>query len=273
MFQYAYAKALKLKGYDVKIDISAFENYQLHGGYQLDLYNIDLRVSTKEENRRYEHKNFFSKFLMKLGLNFSKKIIEKNLLFDKSLLILVNNRYVEGYFQSEKYFKSIRDIIISQFIIKNDLSNYSQSILKLIKANKNTCSIHVRRGDFTKKSNKTIHGICDLKYYNKAIDQIKNINDETIFFIFSDDIHWCEKNLTFRKGIFINSFEKRIPHEDIYLMSLCNDNIISNSTFGWWGAWLNENKNKKVIAPKRWFSNNILEQQSRMIVCDSWVRL
>ena len=273
MFQYAFAKALEQRGNNVKIDISAYDNYKLHGGYQLDLYNIDLRISTKEENAGYFHKNFLSNFFMNLGFNFLKKTKEKNLLFDKTLLSLDKDQSIEGYFQSEKYFIDIRDIIINQFILKSDLSNYSKSILKLIKTSENSCSVHVRRGDFINEINQKIHGSCNLEYYVSAIQKIQKFNKKINFFVFSDDINWCKKNLKFKNVIIINSNEKRIPHEDVHLMSLCNHNIISNSTFGWWGAWLNQNEIKKVIAPNRWFLNDKLELQSKFIVCDSWIKI
>ena len=273
MFQYAFAKALEKRGNNVKIDISTYDNYKLHGGYQLDLYNIDLGISTKEENAHYISNNFFSFFFMNLGFNFSKKTKEKSLLFDKTLLSLGNNQYVEGYFQSEKYFIDIRDIIINQFTIKDDLSNYSKSILNLIITSKNTCSVHVRRGDFVNEINQKIHGSCSLKYYITAIQKIQKIRKKTKFFVFSDDVNWCRENLKLENVIIINNNEKRIPHEDIHLMSLCDDNIISNSTFGWWGAWLNQNEFKTVIAPNRWFSNEKLELQSKFIVCNDWIKI
>ena len=273
MFQYAYAKALELRGYNVKIDTSSFKNYHLHGGYQLYLYNIDLDVSTKKDNDKYETTNIFFKLLLRVGINLTKRSIEKNLNFNETFFNPRNKSYIEGYFQNERYFKSIRDIILKQFTLSSELSKYTKSILKQIKTKKSTCSIHVRRGDFITKNNKNIHSICSIEYYIKAIDHIKSINDKTFFFVFSDDILWCEKNLNFERMIFINSSEKRVPHEDIYLMSLCNYNVISNSTFGWWGAWLNQNKNQKVVAPKRWFSDKTLEQQSKYIVCDSWIKI
>lgn len=272
MFQYAYAKALEHKGYDVKIDISGFENYKLHGGYQLDLFNIDLKLSTNEENDRYIKRSVLLKFSSKLGFNFSKKIKEKSLLFDKNLMSLKMDHYVEGYFQCEKYFKEIRNVLLKQFTLKNDLSNYSKSILKLIKTSKNTCSIHVRRGDFINETNRNIHGICKKEYYERAIEEIQKINIKTKYFVFSDDINWCKENLKFKDIIFVSNPHVSIPHEDILLMSLCHHNIISNSTFGWWGAWLNQNENSKVIAPKRWFVDDELEKQSKFIVCESWLR-
>ena len=107
MFQYAYAKALQQKGYEVKIDISAFETYKLHGGFQLDKYNIDLEISTKEENDKFYKNTLFSKILKKIGLGSSKCIIEESLLFNKNFLDIKNDSYIEGYFQCEKYFIDI----------------------------------------------------------------------------------------------------------------------------------------------------------------------
>ena len=273
MFQYAYARALKFSGKKVKIDISAFNNYKIHGGYHLDVFNIDIESSTKKENKKFFHENLFLNFFKKLGINFHSKIKEKNLMFNQSLLFLKDNQYVEGYFQNEKYFKNIRDLLISQFVTQHELSSFSKSIIEIIKAHKNTCSIHIRRGDYLDVHNNSIHGVCNLGYYEKAIFEIDKNYNKTKFFVFSDDIKWCKKNLKFKNLIFVSSNEIRIPHEDIHLMSFCKHNIISNSTYGWWGAWLNQNENKRVIAPSRWFENDKLEKQSKFIVCDNWLRL
>ena len=273
MFQYAYAKALEQKGHEVKIDISAFETYKLHGGYQLDKYNIDLDSSIKDENDKFYKNTFFYKVLRRFGMDFSRRIKEKSLLFDKKLLEIDDNSYLDGYFQCEKYFKDIREIILKQFTINQDISNYTKEIKNKIQNSKNSCSLHIRRGDFVNSTNINIHGACDIEYYKKAMkyleEKVVNIN----YFIFSDDIEWVKENLAIQNAIYIDSKEKRIPHEDIYLMSLCKNNIIANSSFSWWGAWLNQNENKIVIAPKRWFADDKLESQSKDIVCESWVRI
>ena len=273
MFQYAYAKALEQKGHEVKIDISAFETYKLHGGYQLDKYNIDLDSSIKDENDKFYKNTFFYKVLRRFGMDFSRRIKEKSLLFDKKLLEIDDNSYLDGYFQCEKYFKDIREIILKQFTINQDISNYTKEIKNKIQNSQNSCSLHIRRGDFVNSTNINIHGACDIEYYKKAMkyleEKVVNIN----YFIFSDDIEWVKENLAIQNAIYIDSKEKRIPHEDIYLMSLCKNNIIANSSFSWWGAWLNQNEKKMVIAPKRWFADDKLESQSKDIVCDSWVRV
>ena len=274
MFQYAYAKALENKGLEVKIDISAFETYKLHGGYQLDKYTIDLDVTTKDENDKFYSNSNVLKILKKFGIDFSKKIIEKNLLFDNDLLSVKYDSYIEGYFQCEDYFSSMRDELIKDFTIKNELSQYSKKIENQILNKDVSASLHIRRGDYIsdEKSN-NIHGACSLDYYNKAIELMNSKFASISFYIFSDDINWAKKNLDINNAIYIDSEEKRIPHEDIYLMSLCSHNIIANSSFSWWGAWLNQNDNKFVIAPVRWFADNKLEKQSKNIVCRSWVKL
>lgn len=273
MFQYAYAKALEQKGHEVKIDISAFETYKLHGGYQLDKYNIDLDSSIKDENDKFYKNTFFYKVLRRFGMDFSRRIKEKSLLFDKKFLEIDDNSYLDGYFQCEKYFKDIREIILKQFTINQDISNYTKEIKNKIQNSKNSCSLHIRRGDFVNSTNINIHGACDIEYYKKAMkyleEKVVNIN----YFIFSDDIEWVKENLAIQNAIYIDSKEKRIPHEDIYLMSLCDHNIIANSSFSWWGAWLNQNEKKMVIAPKRWFADDKLESQSKDIVCESWVKI
>lgn len=273
MFQYVYAKALQQKGHEVKIDISAFETYKLHGGYQLDKYNIDLESSTKDENDKFYKNTFFYKVLRRFGMDFSRRIKEKSLVFDNRFLEIEDNSYLDGYFQCEKYFKDIREIILKQFTINLELSSYAKEIENKILNSQNSCSIHIRRGDYIVGNNINIHGACDIEYYKKAIQYLEEKVENINYFIFSDDIEWVKENLAIENAIYIDSKEKRIPHEDIYLMSLCKNNIIANSSFSWWGAWLNQNEKKIVIAPKRWFADDKLESQSKDIVCESWVRI
>ncbi|MGJ8742959.1 alpha-1,2-fucosyltransferase [Polaribacter sp.] len=254
MFQYAYAKALSKKGYEVQLDISAFKKYKLHGGYQLDKYKINLETA-----------NPLAIFLGKIGLK--KNLKEKSLLFDKKMTSLKGNEYTKGYFQTEKYFKKIRAILLTEFVLKNELATSTKEISKEILSLENTCSLHIRRGDYVsdKKAN-SVHGTCDLTYYKKAIETINKKYNNTHFYIFSDDISWTKENLTIENATFID--HKTIPHEDMYLMSLCKNNITANSSFSWWGAWLNNNKNKTVIAPKTWF----VEKENE-IVAANWIQL
>jgi len=254
LFQYAYAKSLADKGYHVKIDISAFKNYKLHGGYHLDQFKIDLETSSSTEN-------FFTKYFF----NFPKK--EKTLLFQKAFLTPFRYKYIKGYFQNEKYFEDIRPILLKQIMLKKQLSSSTIQYLEEITIKKSTCSLHIRRGDYIldKKSNQ-VHGVCDLNYYKEAIKLMREKCDEVHFFVFSDDISWVKKNLKIKNTVYID--HKVIPHEDLHLMSLCKHNITANSSFSWWAAWLNQNKNKIIIAPKQWFVSKENE-----VACNNWIKL
>ncbi len=271
MFQYAYAKALEKRGHEVKIDISYVEARKLHGGYQLDKYNVDLTTSTKEEVKQYHLKSLIFKILRKIGV--SKIIVEKSLLFDAVYLNVKYDSYVIGYFQSEKYFKDIRGVLIKQFVIKENISNYTRTAeIKILEA-KNSCSIHIRRGDYISKNNINIHGFCGLEYYKNAIKYLQDKVVDLNFFIFSDDIEWVKDNLKIENTTYIDSNKRRDPHEDIYLMGLCDHHIIANSSFSWWGAWLSQNENGITVAPKRWFKDSEREKQSHNIVSSDWIRV
>lgn len=270
MFQYAYAKALERQGKEVKIDISAYATYKLHGGYQLGKYNIDLKSSTTKENSSYYSNSLVRRLLRKFGIDNVNIKKEENLLYNKHFLDIEDNKYVSGYFQSEKYFRSIRKQLLKQFVIKEEVSKYTQSIKRKILKSDESCSIHIRRGDFLNKTNLNIHGACDAIYYENAL---KLMDKGISYFIFSDDISWVKENLNIENATYVDSIELRIPHEDIYLMSLCSHNIIANSSFSWWGAWLNENSEKIVIAPKRWFVDEKLFLQSKDIVCEGWIQI
>lgn len=254
MFQYAYAKALQQNGFEVQLDLSKFKTYKLHGGYHLDKFNIDLDIADN-----------FSILLAKLQLKKNKK--EQSLLFDKNLLQLYGNEYVKGYFQTEEYFKNIRNILLNQFTLIHSLSASTLNYVDVIKSFETSCSIHIRRGDYVsdKKANR-IHGTCDLDYYQKAIEHILSKFKNVHFFVFSDDITWTKNNLKLNNATYIQ--HKVIPHEDMHLMSLCNHNITANSSFSWWGAWLNKNNKKTVIAPKNWFV-----EKKNEVACKNWVQL
>lgn len=273
MFCYAYAKALEQKGNKVKIDISAYDTYKIHGGFQLDNYYINLEESSSLENSKYYKNNFLSKVLRKIGFSNSNIIEENSLLFDDKLLEIKDNNYVSGYFQCEGYFINIREILLEQFSINSNVAQYTKKIKKEILVTNNCCSIHVRRGDFINNLNKNIHGSCTLEYYKKAEEIIKLKDINVKFFIFSDDIQWCKNNFEIDNAIYVKTEEDRLPHEDMYLMSLCKYNIIANSSYSWWAAWLNKNDDKLVIAPKRWFIDDNLERQSKDIVCKEWQKL
>jgi hypothetical protein len=181
------------------------------------------------------------------------------------------NLIIDGFFQNEKYFSEYKDILIETFDIKEEYKKYIQEKYKEI-LNKNTCSLHVRRGDYlTAKEMK----ILDIEYYKNAV---KYFDNDTLFLIFSDDILWCKNNLDFIENK--HFIEENNDILELKLMSYCNNNIIANSTFSWWGAWLG--KNTKVIMPNpqnNWFSENFYEENLKYkfnynsLICKGWVTI
>jgi hypothetical protein len=173
------------------------------------------------------------------------------------------NVRLRGYFQSEKYFLDYRNEILDLFEPNEETKIKIDDFFSEF-SNKRTCSIHVRRGDYVGIQN--YHCLQEIDYYKKSIEMI---GIDTTFLIFSDDIDWCKDNFYFLDNkIFITGFS---DHEQLYLMSICNDNIIANSTFSWWGAWMNKNDNKKVISPKKWFGDSNQHLNVKDVYCNNWL--
>ena len=172
------------------------------------------------------------------------------------------NLKLDGYYQNEKYFNQYREDILNLYKIDNLTENYLNEKYPTLLF-ENTCSIHVRRGNYVDRQN--FHPLQTIDYYKHSISII---GEDTLFLIFSDDIEWCKINLNFVKNkIFISG---NLDYQDLYLMSMCNHNIIANSSFSWWGAWLNQNKNKKVIYPSFWFNNG---PDSSEIGGENWIKI
>ncbi len=167
-----------------------------------------------------------------------------------------------GYFQNEKYFKNNQEKIKLLFepssSMLNYINKYYQNILKGV-----TASIHVRRGDYLQLENE--HPILKTEYYHRALKHLPKIDH---ILIFSNDNDWCSENLKFSENFTI------IKEDDVtslYLMSMCNHNIIANSTFSWWAAWLNKNKNKTIVGPEKWFGPGI-QSSCKEIMPLHWIR-
>ena len=168
------------------------------------------------------------------------------------------NYFLYGYFQSEKYFLNCTDII-RQSLKMSD--KFSSDCFEKYGSLSDTISLHVRRTDYLTSGG--FHPVQPISYYINAISILEKYEK---ILIFSDDIEWCKSNLKFPNTVFI---EGNSNVNDLWLMSKCRDNIIANSSFSWWCAWLNGNKNKKVIAPKRWFNG----QNTPILIPDSWITL
>lgn len=184
--------------------------------------------------------------------------------FDYSPIPFVENLLLRGYFQSEKYFKHNREQILSMFSPTEEEINYIEGKYGDLLSNE-TCSIHIRRGDYLKLQ--AHHPVCSMEYYNEAINRMTGV---THFLIFSDDIEWCKANFVGDEYVFIEN-EKDVI--DLHMMSLCKNNIIANSSFSWWGAWLNRNENKLVITPSKWFGPAKANFNTKDIYPEEWVKI
>jgi hypothetical protein len=169
----------------------------------------------------------------------------------------------KGYFQSEKYFSHNRGHILEKLEFPSVLAAYVGDKYKDI-LREETTSLHIRRGDYV--SLDKIHPLQSCDYYYNAVESFPTSDR---FLIFSDDINWCKENLNIPKSTYIEGESDVV---DLLLMSLCKNNIIANSTFSWWGAWLNRNGDKKVIAPKDWFGPDS-SLSDKDIVPDDWIKL
>ena len=271
MFQYALGRHLSIKNnQQLKLDCSRYPpvmpdlNIDLRN-FNLNNFNISAAKASEKEIKKY-HKyhqpnGWINRTLSKINkIRFFKKTyyerpfvlepIDNCQIFDLNIL---NYRYKDAYFrgfwQSENYFKDIREVLLQDFTVKTDPNEYRSALLKEIEKN-NSISLHFRRGDVTNPESRV--GALSFDYYYKAIkfltDKIKNPN----FYIFSDDIAWVKKNfkIDFPSVFIQNTFGE--DYEDMRLMSRCKHHIIANSTFSWWGAWLATNLQKIVIAPERY---------------------
>ncbi len=171
---------------------------------------------------------------------------------------------INGFHQSEKYFIKYEKEIREFFKIPNEVKQFIDHKYKNLFNGDKLTSIHVRRGDYLKLSH--VHKVLPIEYYNEAINKLDSITDK--FIVFSNDIEWCQTVFIGDKYIFIDNEKDYI---ELYLMSLCNNHVIANSSFSWWGAWLNPDKNKTVIAPKDWFSHNDLNTDD--LIPDSWIKI
>jgi hypothetical protein len=261
MFQYAYIKALSLRTWkDFFLDVSSYKNY--FRPFELEIFDIQKKYATKNQLSRYEKLHSSNKYLNHVYFKireFVKKhnkshYIENNLQFDKKFLSITDG-YIEWYFQSEKYFLDYEDEIRKDLTFIYSPSPKNLKTINIVQTT-NSVSIHIRRGDYLKGNNINYHGICSLEYYKQAIAYIRSKINNPQFFFFSDDIQWVKENLKTwnNNDIYIDWNTWNNSREDMRLMSLCKHNIIANSSFSRRGAWLNNNKEKIVIAPKNWIS-------------------
>lgn len=259
MFQYAAASALASRlGVELVLDTRGFDNYTLRE-YGLNAFNIESRIATEEELRDFPNwqRRFFEILnkLIKVGGKFYiEPFFEYNKKFDK----LKDGIHLSGYFQSQNYFISIREKLITQFVPLKKIDTHNQLIINKILSSESV-SLHVRRGDYVSvQKNLELIGVCSLDYYKKAITQMREKLSDPVFFVFSNDMDWARDNLPLSQHDVLVDGNADTPEMDIFLMSQCRHHIIANSSFSWWGAWLSNYKEQCVVAPSPWFESSKL---------------
>jgi len=272
MFQYAAGLSVANKlDTDLKLDVSWFENMKevdTTRFYELD--NFSLQQDFITSNQYYFINDSIKKRLLSIGKVRLNTYKEPHFEYDNNFKKIKNNKYLEGYFQTEEYFKHIRPEILKRFSIKNEPSTKSKEIINMVHKNESV-SLHVRRGDYVTNQNASrFHGLMGEDYYKKAIAIMSKKIKAPKYFIFSDEIDWVKKNFDLPKGsVFITHNKSGI--EDMRIMIECKHNIIANSSFSWWGAWLGQNKDKVVIAPKLWFLNKKIDTSD--IIPERWDKI
>lgn len=274
MFQYAFALALKQKypDEDVKLDTSHFNGYSLHNGFEIERnFGLLLPIASNKELRKltfYTPNYKMSRIIRKL-FGYRKTEFKEPRLFTfwHEAFEIKGNCYYEGSWQNEKYFKDYSNEVRKAFSFKQPLGEKNDKLLNHINHSESV-SIHVRRGDYL--SDSTYQGICDLPYYKNAIAYINENVGHPHFFIFSNDAKWCKEYIAPLCGDYtIIDWNDGIKSwADMQLMSLCKHNIIAHSSFSWWAAWLNSNKNKIVVSPKGWFNRKDITDSPQL---ENWV--
>lgn len=277
MFQYAFRCNFEKKNKSVKDDIFFYKNNP--NAMPFELKNSFPKILLEEA----QEKDIDNFYIQKKNRSYIQKIKnklfpytrifqnEKKELFYDPKILKVQSAYITGYWQNYRYVQNVKEILYERFEFPR-IEN--EKIVRLIEciSNENSVSLHIRAGDYLLPENVEIFGnICTLQYYKDAIQKITEKIKTPMFFVFSNDINWCKQNIPLENVIWMD--EISLPeHEDwveMYLMSCCKHNIIANSSFSWWAAWLNKNPKKIVVAPKQWLKNVEKEE-----MCPKeWIRI
>lgn len=281
LFQYAFARAVSshLKT-DFSLDWMPFGTKYFDGHkYSLQHFNTKIKLAKATDMfgfvwfvRQYKFFELFYHYLRLKSRLLPFYYRERTFAYDP-LVFSKDNSYFHGFWQTEKYFEAIRDELLKEITLIQPLSQYSKEVEDKIQSS-DSISLHVRRADMVKDPHMAaFHGTCTVDYYNRAIELLSKSTFSPHFFVFSDDYTWSVEHFKFIKYpiTFIkNGADKN--YEDIILMSKCKHHIIANSSFSWWGAWLNPKKDRVVIAPKKWFAN-APKTDTKDLIPDNWVRL
>lgn len=277
MFVYAMYLALKEAhpDEDVLLCRRSYKGYPLHNGYELDrIFGIEAPEASLMQLAKvaYPYFNYKTWQLMRHFFPQRKSMASgtTQIPFDYNEVTREDDAFYDGYWQNEKNFLPIRDKIIETFAFSDFTDEKNFALAQKLKGVR-AASCHLRRGDYLTDP---IYGVCNTNYYARAVTELNQTVNPDLYCVFSDDIEWCKENLVDLIGkdkevIFVDWNKGKKSYRDIQLMSLCHYNIIANSSFSWWGAWLNNHEDKVVLAPEIWMNKPLVNDP----ICDSWKRI
>ena len=265
MFIYAFYLQMRKRFSDTRIDLSDMRHYHAHNGYELDrVFGISDREFCIAKPLKKVLEFLFFKVILE-----RKQNLETMEAFTKSYAYPF--LYFKGFYQSERFFKDVEDEVRQAFAFDLNKANAeSQTLARQIQENPHAVSLHVRRGDYMEpKFYKRYGTVCSQAYFQRAVEMMLAQVPQAHFYIFSDDVEWVQQNLRLPRATVVSCNRGADSWQDMMLMSLCRHNIICNSTFSWWGAWLNANPEKRVIAPSRWLADTDMPY----IIPETWIKV
>jgi len=276
MFQFVAARALSLKlNCSMSVDLYQLKKRSsaIRRDYQLNIFDADIQIT-----RNWKVKLVVKTFPYLYNKSWGKKLLSRWKVFkneysyDKRFESLTDNTILFGYFQNEEYFRKYKSQIRKDFTFKNELNGKNKDIAKKMSETESV-SMHIRRTDYMSPSSTL--AVLDMAYYQQAINLMREKVNNPFFFIFSDDIEWVRDNLDVGSipHVFIDWNTGKESYIDMQLMSLCKHNITANSSFSWWGAWLNNNENKIVIAPSLWYKGQVGVKDAEEFLADGWTMI
>ncbi len=266
MFQYALFLALK-KAFpheEIKVDTSVFLSYNVHNGLELaKVFGVDLPQASPAELKKlcwYTSNYTLKRIIKKLKLHKKTECFEaKDYALNETVLTQAGDRFFDGYWQNYHYFQKVFDEVRAAYRFPEFTDQNNLAMAEKIRQCNSSVSIHVRRGDYLKAPNYA--GLCGVDYYRRAIEYILQQRQEPVFFLFSDDLEYCRENiipLLANRPVYCVDFNRGdASFRDMQLMTLCQDNILANSSFSWWAAFLNSRENRIVCAPEKWTNTKI----------------
>jgi hypothetical protein len=275
MFQYAAGRSLALRlGESLRLDLSGFQDYALHGGYQLhNVFGVQTEsasLADVESMLGWRSRDLALRWLQKRSMAWlrgNRLVAEPSFHYWQGWTRISTGCYLSGYWQSPRYFLDYEAQLRDDFSFREAKTPLSRAIARAIERTE-AVAVHVRRGDYVQNpAANRVHGVCTNTYYAAAQKYVASRLSAPRYFVFSDDMAWVRGQSLFpRETVYVDLGPGQI---DIQLMARCRHQIIANSTYSWWAAWLNPNPCKIVIAPRRWFSNGL---DAADLVPASWVR-